>query len=135
MTNISSTADLLAQKKALSDQINEIKGQLRDIDNTLSQRYLDMLRSQFTRTGKVTGTVSVRDGGLTVKGVIKKTVRWDQKVLAGIVENAPDLVSRGFVKVEYHVGEREYDVFPSELRLIIDSARSVQTGPVQIVFE
>ena len=115
---------------SIADRLEPLQQALQEIKTLINERATSAARQKFLDAKKDTGTVNFELEGVEVKAVIKKTVKWDQKVLAAIAERiqlAGDNPHQ-YMTLEYKVHEKSYTAWPDAIKNVFAPAREVKPG-------
>lgn len=103
-----------------------------------ASRNLAVLQSELERryaTGvNKTGVTRRNDGDVEVVVTLPKRVKWDQRALETAVATVRSWGSNpaDYVETEIKVSETRYNAWPSEIRVLFEPARTVETGKPKI---
>lgn len=129
---------LILQAEAES-QLEQLKGELADIDAEISLIIDPAIKQARQLSGKDTGTVDVLVQGVMVKQVVAKKVQWDQAELERIRllirQHNDDPDQYMDTKITYKVGEKSYAAMPTAVREVFDKARTVVPGAPIVKFD
>jgi hypothetical protein len=100
------------------------------LDGAIALKYGDQAQEARRAEGKDTGTVRLQDGPVTVVAELPKRVDWDQGILAELVEwiRADGADPTDYVDISYSVSERSYNATHTDIRQLVEPARTVRTG-------
>jgi hypothetical protein len=116
---------LVSEAKAAAD---EATATLKKLDAAVAIRFNDAAADARRDEGKDTGTVRLGVGDYEVVANLPKKVRWDQNKLPDLLDQLPASVTKGLVKVEIKIDEREYLKLPDHHKAALMAARTVETG-------
>ena len=140
--------ELLLEREALgkmrTDVLATVQPALDAIDKDL-MRILDQIEALTAPIVKLRrdaedkpyGVVNVEYQGVRIKHDQPKRVKWDETMLAEIVEKikASNADPSEYVKINYRVEERKYSAWPNQIKNIFAPARTTELGPVKVSFE
>jgi hypothetical protein len=100
------------------------------LDGALMLKYGERAAALRREAGKDTGTVRIVEDEYIVIADLPKRVKWDQALLAEVVERirAAGDDPAEYVTTEFKVSERAYGAWPQAIRSIFAPARTVETG-------
>jgi len=100
------------------------------LEAAIALRYGERAQSARRAEGKDTGTIRFHDGAVTVTATLPKRIRWNQAMLAALVERirADGADPAEYVDVEFNVAERKFAAWSSHIRDAFAPARTVRAG-------
>ena len=104
-----------------------------DIEHMVAGKLADLRKLQ----AKEFGAVNITLDGYKVTETVPKRVEWDQTKLDDLfraITTAGD-EPRNYMKVEFKVGEKEFNAFVPEVRAMFSDARTVTPGRPSLKFE
>jgi hypothetical protein len=126
-------AQLLEAKIILKRQMDEHKSKMEELNGLLQARFFSVAREELQRQGKDFGTTTVfSEQEEKVKVSINKKVTWDQQLLREAFDSMNAEDARHYAKVNYGVEERKYTNAPPAIVDILQPARTVEQGSVNI---
>jgi len=100
------------------------------IESAIAYRYGEAAKAERRALGKVTGTVRLNDGPVTVVADLPKRIDWDQAQLAALIERirAAGEDPSDYVETSFKVPERRFGGWPPAIRESFAAARTVRAG-------
>ena len=121
-------ANLFQKRDTIRDRMAQDKILLKEINDQIEGRYLEIARSQLHEEGKDFGTTTIVENDKSVKVQVKKRVEWDQEALERISHSMrADLVDH-YVKKTLTIEERKYTTAPPDLQRLFQEARTASIG-------
>lgn len=122
--------ELARLQKEAESGLQKAKSLVAWLDGALSIRYKERARQARAEVEKDNGTVRFEDNGVTVVADLPKKVEWDQHELSELVERikADGEDPRDYIEVSLRVSERKYTAWPTHIRKLFQSARTVRVG-------
>ena len=128
-------ADVLATVQPALDAIDN---DINKITATIETLVADPVKLMRDAEGKPYGMITVECfQGVKIKHDQPKRVKWNEALLAGIVEKikASSADPAEYVKISYKVEERKYNAWPKQIKDIFEPARTTELAPVKMSFE
>lgn len=128
-----SIASLLVMQTMAKDATEKAKAATTAVATEIARRYADSVFHSLNQSQKSHGTVSLPlQDGITLKGEIKRTVKWDSEKLQAVAQTLPWERVAAIFKIEFSVPEAIYKgiaALSPELRNKIDAARTTKLAP------
>lgn len=124
-------AEELARLQQESDEaLRRAKATVIWLDSALTMKYAERAKAARAGAEKDFGITRFSDGGVTVVADLPKRVDWNQHELAERVERikADDEDPRDYVDIAFKVAERKYASWPTHIRKVFETARTVRAG-------
>ena len=116
--------NLFNQRDSVRDRMAQDKILLKELNEQIEGRYLEIAKSQLHEDGKDFGTTTIVDNDQSVKVQVKKRVEWEQEALERISQSMrTDLVDH-YVKKTLSIEERKYTAAPPDLQRLFQEART-----------
>jgi len=122
---VSALAELQA---GLNDARKEIERRSGVLWAELDRRFHARITALLHADGKDTGTKHLAEDGYDVLGEISKKVAWDQQKLLAVIRAMPKKIGDHYAKVELSVAEAKYRAAPPDIRVKLETARTVKPG-------
>ncbi len=130
--------ELMALQTEVDAAVTLWKTRLDKLQEGLDKKFGAEATKERHAGSRDTGTINLKDDGLSIKCELSKRVKWDQEVLAtirmriaGSGQN-PDI----YMQPEYKIKEAAYSTWPPAERAEFDKARTVSTDkPKYTVFD
>ena len=120
--------NLFTQRDSVRDRMAQDKILLKELNEQIEGRYLEIAKSQLHEDGKDFGTTTIVDNDKSVKVQVKKRVEWDQEALERISDSMrADLVDH-YIKKTLTIEERKYTTAPPDLQRLFQEARTASIG-------
>jgi len=126
---------LFERRDELRHVINELKQELKDLDEKLSDTFLDTARDALRADGKDFGTTHIVSGNKKLKAVVRKKVSWDQEMLLTTLNGMDPDDAKHYGKINFSVEERKYSTAPPAIRQKLEECRTVEIGGFTIEVE
>lgn len=124
------TLELLGRRHELKSMIDELRGEIKSINDQLEAAHLAAAKEKLAEAGRDFGTTYVQDGNTRLKVVVNKKVTWDQDRLRDILGRmAPD-DARHYGKVTFAVEETKYKAAPPAIKAQLEECRTTEVGSV-----
>ena len=124
------TLELLERRHELKGLIDQLRGEIKEINSQLEQSYLADAKANLAESGRDFGTAYVQDGNTRLKVVVNKKVTWDQDRLRDVLNSmAPD-DARHYGKVTFAVEESKYKAAPPAIKAKLEECRTTETGTI-----
>jgi hypothetical protein len=121
-----SVQNLLALQREISIVFAEAKKHQLILEKALEQKFRGTANKLLAETGKETGTVRFIKDDYIVTAKLPKKVVWEQNKLAEMALQIPEEKRHKYLKVSYGVDERQYKIWPSEIKQFFSEARTVK---------
>ena len=124
--------ELFERREELKYILTELKAELKDIDEKISDMFLEQARDALRADGKDFGTTHIIAGNAKLKATISKKVVWDQDALGLVLQSMPEEDARHYGKITLAVDERKYTAAPPAVRATLEACRTVKAGSFSI---
>ena len=124
--------ELFERRAELKEFLLELKAELKDVDEQISDTFLQVARDALRADGKDFGTTYIVSGNKKLKATLRKKVVWDQNELGLALESMPEEDARHYGKLTLAVEERKYTAAPPAIKEILESCRTVEIGGFSI---
>jgi hypothetical protein len=124
--------ELFERREELKYVIADLKVELKDVEQQISDMFLDQARDALRADGKDFGTTYIVAGNRKLKATVRKKVVWDQDELGNVLQSMPEQDARHYGKLTLAVDERKYTAAPPAIRDILEPCRSVEVGGFSI---
>lgn len=107
------------------------------IDDHINALIADPVKLRRDAEGKPYNSITVEFQGVRIKHDQPKKVKWNEGLLASIVEQikASNADPSEYVKINYKVEERKYSAWPNQIKEIFAPARTTELGTAKVSFE
>ncbi len=119
---------LFERRDQLKSTIDGLKAELKDIEQQISDTFLDRAKQSLMTEGKDFGTAHILSGNRKVKAVLRKKVTWDQEALRKALDTMPVDDARHYGKLTFSVEERKYNEAPPRVKELLEECRTVELG-------
>ncbi len=120
--------NLFQKRDVIRERMAQDKSLLKEINDQIEVRYLEVAKSQLHQEGKDFGTTTIVENDKSVKVQVKKRVEWDQEALERISQSIRADLADHYVKKTLSIEERKYTTAPSDLRRVFQEARTAKIG-------
>ena len=120
--------ELFDRREELKYVIADLKVELKDIEQQISDTFLDQARDALRADGKDFGTTNIVAGNRKLKATVRKKVVWDQNELGLVLEAMAPEDARHYGKLTLAVDERKYTAAPHAVREVLERCRTVEVG-------
>ena len=124
------TLELLERRHELKDLIDQMRGQIKEINSQLEEAYLARAKESLAESGRDFGTTYVQDGNTRLKVVVNKKVTWDQDRLRDTLNSMSPDDARHYGKVTFAVEESKYKAAPPAIKAQLEECRTTETGTI-----
>ena len=124
--------ELFQRRAELKEFLLELKAELKDVDEQISDTFLQVARDALRADGKDFGTTYIVSGNKKLKATLRKKVVWDKNELGLALESMPEEDARHYGKLTLAVEERKYTAAPPAIKEILESCRTVEIGGFSI---
>ena len=121
-------ANLFQKRDTIRDRMAQDKILLKEINDQIEGRYLEIAKSQLHEEGKDFGTTTIVENDKSVKVQVKKRVEWDQEALERISQSIRADLASHYVKKTLTIEERKYTTAPPDLQRLFQEARTAKIG-------
>jgi len=112
--------------------LSDLKTELKDIEDQISDMWLTVARDALRADGKDFGTTHIVAGNKKLKAVVRKKVTWDQDELGKALQEMPESEARHYGKLTLAVEERKYTTAPPSIKEVLEPCRTVEVGGFSI---
>jgi len=119
---------LFERRDQLKATMDGLKAELKDIEQQISDTFLDRAKQSLMTEGKDFGTAHILAGNRKVKAVLRKKVTWDQEALRKALDTMPVDDARHYGKLTFSVEERKYNEAPPRVKELLEECRTVELG-------
>jgi hypothetical protein len=119
---------LFERRDQLKAKMDGLKAELKDIEQQISDTFLDRAKQSLMTEGKDFGTAHILAGNRKVKAVLRKKVTWDQEALRKALDTMPVDDARHYGKLTFSVEERKYNEAPPRVKELLEECRTVELG-------
>ena len=120
--------ELFERREELKYVIADLKVELKDIEQQISDIFLDQTRDALRADGKDFGTTYIVAGNRKLKATVRKKVVWDQDELGNVLQAMPEEDARHYGKLTIAVEERKYTAAPPAIKAALEPCRTVEVG-------
>jgi len=120
--------ELFERREELKYVIADLKVELKDIEQQISDIFLDQTRDALRADGKDFGTTYIVAGNRKLKATVRKKVVWDQDELGNVLQAMPEEDARHYGKLTMSVEERKYTAAPPAIKAVLEPCRTVEVG-------
>ena len=124
--------ELFERREELKYVIADLKVELKDVEQQISDMFLDQARDALRADGKDFGTTYIVAGNRKLKATVRKKVVWDQDELGNVLQSMPEQDARHYGKLTLAVDERKYTNAPPVIKEMLEPCRSVEVGGFSI---
>lgn len=123
------------RRNEIKSKIDELRSELKVIDNTLIEMFDDEARSTLAAKGKDFGQVSIfaSDHKITINH--RKKVEWDQEQLARVLDQMDIETARHYATAKYTVAETKYQAAPPDIKAALSECRTVMLSGISVDIE
>ena len=119
---------LFERRDQLKAKMDGLKAELKDIEEQISNTFLDRAKQSLMTEGKDFGTAHILAGNRKIKAVLRKKVTWDQEALRKALDTMPVDDARHYGKLTFSVEERKYNEAPPRVKELLEECRTVELG-------
>jgi hypothetical protein len=120
--------ELFERRDELKVIIAELRAELKDVEEQISDMWLSVARDALRADGKDFGTTYIVAGNRKLKAVVRKKVTWDQDELGKALQEMPENEARHYGKLTLAVEERKYTTAPPSIKEVLEPCRTVEVG-------
>ena len=117
---------LFERRDQLKAEMDGLKAELKDIEEKISDTFLDRAKQSLMTEGKDFGTAHILAGNRKIKAVLRKKVTWDQEGLAQALMNMDQDDARHYARITYGIDERKYNNAPPAVKSKLQEHRTVE---------
>lgn len=126
------SSELFQRREELKFILSDLKTELKDIEDQISDMWLTVARDALRADGKDFGTTHIVAGNKKLKAVVRKKVTWDQDELGKALQEMPESEARHYGKLTLSVEERKYTTAPPSIKEVLEPCRTVEVGGFSI---
>lgn len=126
------SSELFQRREELKFILSDLKTELKDIEDQISDMWLTVARDALRADGKDFGTTHIVAGNKKLKAVVRKKVTWDQDELGNALQEMPENEARHYGKLTLSVEERKYTTAPPSIKEVLEPCRTVEVGGFSI---
>lgn len=126
------SSKLFQRREELKFILSDLKAELKDIEDQISDMWLTVARDALRADGKDFGTTHIVAGNKKLKAVVRKKVTWDQDELGKALQEMPENEARHYGKLTLAVEERKYTTAPPSIKEVLEPCRTVEVGGFSI---
>jgi hypothetical protein len=126
------SSELFQRREELKFILSDLKAELKDIEDQISDMWLTVARDALRADGKDFGTTHIVAGNKKLKAVVRKKVTWDQDELGKALQEMPENEARHYGKLTLAVEERKYTTAPPSIKEVLEPCRTVEVGGFSI---
>jgi hypothetical protein len=124
--------ELFERRDELKHVISEMRLELKDVEEQLSDTFLPVARDILRSHGKDFGTAQIAEGNQRLKVTVGKKVTWDQDKLRDTLNNMSPENAKHYGKLTFAVEERKFTAAPPAIKEELEECRTVQVGTVKV---
>ena len=114
--------ELFERRDELKSVITDLRAELKNVDDQLSDLFLPLARDALRADGKDFGTAHIVEGNVAMKVNVGKKVTWDQDVLRDTFNSMTPENAQHYAKLTYAVEERKYTTAPPAIKATLEAA-------------
>ena len=126
------SSELFQRREELKFILSDLKIELKDIEDQISDMWLTVARDALRADGKDFGTTHIVAGNKKLKAVVRKKVTWDQDELGKALQEMPENEAHHYGKLTLAVEERKYTTAPPSIKEVLEPCRTVEVGGFSI---
>ena len=127
--------ELFERRDELKSVITDLRAELKNVDDQLSDLFLPLARDALRADGKAFGTAHIVEGNVAMKVNVGKKVTWDQDVLRDTFNSMTPENAQHYAKLTYAVEERKYTAAPPAIKATLEAARTTEVGRFTVEVE
>jgi len=127
--------ELFERREELKSITTDIRAELKDIEDQLSDLFLPLARDALRVSGKDFGTAHIVEGNVAMKVNVGKKVTWDQDALRDTFNSMTPENAQHYAKLTYAVEERKYNTAPPAIKATLENARTTEVGRFTVEIE
>jgi len=120
--------ELFERRTELKHVLAELRDELKDIEEQISDTCLSQARDALRADGKGFGTTHIVANNMKLKATVRKKVTWDQEKLGQVLQTMPEHDARHYGKITLAVEERKYTTAPPVIKQALEECRTVEVG-------
>ena len=124
--------ELFDRRDELKHVISELRLELKDVEEQLSDTFLPVAKDVLRANGKDFGTAQIAEGNHRLKVTVGKKVTWDQDKLRDTLNNMSPENAQHYGKITFAVEERNFTAAPPAIKEELEECRTVAVGAVKV---
>ena len=124
--------ELFDRRDELKHDISEMRTELKDVEEQLSDTFLPIAKDVLRANGKDFGTAQIAEGNHRLKVTVGKKVTWDQAKLRDTLNNMSPENAQHYGKLTFAVEERNFTAAPPAIKEELEDCRTVAIGAVKV---
>ena len=124
--------ELFDRRDELKHVISELRLELKDVEEQLSDTFLPVAKDVLRANGKDFGTAQIAEGNHRLKVTVGKKVTWDQDKLRETLNNMSPENAQHYGKITFAVEERNFTAAPPAIKEELEECRTVAVGAVKV---
>lgn len=124
--------ELFDRRDELKHVISELRIELKDVEEQLSDTFLPVAKDVLRSNGKDFGTAQIVEGNQRLKVTVGKKVTWDQDKLRDVLNTMSPEDAQHYGKLTFAVEERKFTAAPPAIRNELQDCRTVEVGAVKV---
>jgi hypothetical protein len=124
--------ELFDRREELKHVISELRIELKDVEEQLSDTFLPLAKDVLRANGKDFGTAQIAEGNHRLKVTVGKKVTWDQDKLRDTLNNMSPENAQHYGKITFAVEERNFTAAPPAIKEELEECRTVAVGAVKV---
>ena len=124
--------ELFDRRDELKHVISELRLELKDVEEQLSDTFLPVAKDVLRANGKDFGTAQIAEGNHRLKVTVGKKVTWDQDKLRDALNNMSPENAQHYGKITFAVEERNFTAAPPAIKEELEECRTVAVGAVKV---
>jgi len=124
--------ELFERREELKHVIGEMRIELKDVEEQLSDTFLPVAKDVLRANGKDFGTAQIEEGNHRLKVTVGKKVTWDQDKLRDTLNNMSPENAQHYGKLTFSVEERNFTAAPPAIKEELEECRTVAVGAVKV---
>ena len=124
--------ELFDRRDELKHVISELRIELKDVEEQLSDTFLPLAKDVLRANGKDFGTAQIAEGNHRLKVTVGKKVTWDQDKLRDTLNNMSPENAQHYGKLTFSVEERNFTAAPPAIKEELEGCRTVAVGAVKV---
>jgi hypothetical protein len=124
--------ELFDRREELKHVISELRIELKDVEEQLSDTFLPLAKDVLRANGKDFGTAQIAEGNHRLKVTVGKKVTWDQAKLRDTLNNMSPENAQHYGKLTFSVEERNFTAAPPAIKEELEGCRTVEVGAIKV---
>ena len=124
--------ELFERRDELKHVISEMRLELKDVEEQLSDTFLPVARDVLRANGKDFGTAQFTEGNQRLKVTVGKKVTWDQEKLRDTLNHMSPENAQHYGKLTFAVEERKFTAAPPAIKDELEECRTVEIGRITV---